>query len=385
MSTALATTQQNTTPVKRTLTPVEQIKTLINSDKFKAELASCVPQHVRIDVQARLLCNVLSKNPKLADCTQVSLFQCMLDCSAMGLVPDNRRAHLIPYGTNCTLIIDYKGLVELVMRSGEVEFIDAFCVYANDEFSLTYGLNPDIQHKPCLSEDRGDLTGVYGVAKLKGLDKPKFSYLPKSEVEKVRKSSKAGNSGPWTQWYDEMAKKTAIRRLCKLLPLSYETAEMLEREVRTEHEDARFKAARPVVTDNGPVPFAQLAAPAPATEATPIETETQVIQPQDDPDEVAAGLAPEPPAPVQQAPQAPAKPATTQTETAAPGTPLDQLRKLMAANQVSEPQICKWVINKFRFASLGSLKELAESSPKRVIQIVTGWNALVAEIKATAI
>ena len=70
-------------------------------------------------------------------------------------------------------------------------------------------------------DERGPLRAVYAVARMKDAERV-FVVLGRQEVEKVRKASKAGDSGPWVSWEEEMWKKTAIRRLCKYLPLSPE-------------------------------------------------------------------------------------------------------------------------------------------------------------------
>jgi recombination protein RecT len=54
--------------------------------------------------------------------------------------------------------------------------------------------------------------------------------MTKDEVDAIRKRSRSGSSGPWVTDYGEMAKKTSLRRLCKLLPLSPEVAEHIERD-----------------------------------------------------------------------------------------------------------------------------------------------------------
>ena len=52
------------------------------------------------------------------------------------------------------------------------------------------------------------------------------------EIEKVRSVSKTGKSGPWVQWWDEMAKKTVIHRLAKRVPTSSDIEALINRDVR---------------------------------------------------------------------------------------------------------------------------------------------------------
>jgi recombination protein RecT len=92
-------------------------------------------------------------------------------------------------------------------------------VYDKDKFEYELGDNESITHKPFLGEDRGKQIAVYAVAKTK--DGAIYrEVMSVSDVEKVRSASRAGKFGPWVDWWDEMAKKTVIRRMAKRLPSS---------------------------------------------------------------------------------------------------------------------------------------------------------------------
>jgi len=153
--------------------------------------------------------------------------KCLLDLSAFGLEPDGRRAHLIPYKDQCTLVIDWKGLAELAMRSGIVAKLHADIVCENDEF--TYDLGEVKAHKIDFRKPRGEVYAVYAMAQTK-TGEVFVAVLAKDEVESVRKRSRAGTSGPWVTDWNEMAKKTAFRRLSKWLPLSPEFRDAQERD-----------------------------------------------------------------------------------------------------------------------------------------------------------
>jgi len=187
---------------------------------FKA-IQSCLPKHMTPERMCRVAFNTVQRTPALLDCTPYSLVAAIVEASALGLEIDTRgQAYLVPYGKTVTLIPGYKGLMDLAYRSGRVSSIYADVVCANDTFEFAMGLDSKLVHVPNL-EDRGELNAVYAVAKIKDSD-PAFVVLGKSEIEKVKKSSKAASSGPWRTWEEEMWKKTAIRRLCKYLPLSPE-------------------------------------------------------------------------------------------------------------------------------------------------------------------
>lgn len=194
------------------------IKEWIGGDKFREAVASSLPSHMTADRFVRVALTAMMKTPKLADCTQASIFKVMLDLSSIGLEPDGRRAHIIPYGNVATLIIDYKGLIELAKRSGEVVNWRAEIVCENDEFNWENGT---VEHKINWRKPRGKMGAVYSHVRNKdGVDD--YEVMTVDQVEGIRKRSKAGASGPWVTDFNEMAKKTVMRRHSKRLTLSPE-------------------------------------------------------------------------------------------------------------------------------------------------------------------
>lgn len=212
--TAVATTKKN-------------VKDLLSGAEFKKQLSNALPAHITPDRFCRLALTIYNKTPKLQQCTQESLFSCLLDLSQMGLEPDGRRAHLIPYGDKCTLIIDYKGLAELTYRSGLVSFIHADKVCENDKFVFDRG--QILKHEIDYSKPRGNVYAYYALCRFKDSSE-KAEVMSNDEVESIRKRSKAGTSGPWVTDKDEMGKKTVFRRLAKWLPMSSEFKDALEKD-----------------------------------------------------------------------------------------------------------------------------------------------------------
>ncbi len=196
--------------------PEEGIRELIL--RMKEQFALALPKHITPDRFTRVVLTTINKNPKLASCTKESLLACLMDCSALGLEPDGRKAHLIPYGNACTLIVDYKGLVDLARRSGEISDIHADVVCANDAFEYSFGSEGKLIHKPNLT-DRGEVVAAYSFAKLKD-GSSSYEVMNKAEIEAIRARSKAGNAGPWKTDWNEMAKKTVFRRHAKWLPVA---------------------------------------------------------------------------------------------------------------------------------------------------------------------
>lgn len=190
-----------------------------------AEIGKVIPSHCTPERIARVALTAIVRTPKLAECSQESFFKCLLDLSAMGLEADGRRAHLIPYGTDCTLIVDYKGIVELAYRSGFVANIHADVVCENDIFECNLG--EVTRHHVDYRQPRGKPFAAYCIVTLRDGTK-KAEVMTRDEIEGVRSRSRAGTKGPWVTDWNEMAKKTVFRRVSKWIPLSAEIRDAVE-------------------------------------------------------------------------------------------------------------------------------------------------------------
>jgi recombination protein RecT len=237
------------------------LKSLINSDAIRAQIARALPKHMTPDRFLRVATTTLLRVPKLAQCSQESFMKAMLDCSSLGLEPDGRRCHLIPYGTDVQLIVDWKGLVELAKRSGEVLSWKAETVKEKDKFGWVNGV---IHHEVNWREDRGKLEAVYSIVKLEG-GEVDTEVMTISEVSAIRDRSsgyiyakKNGKDNPWLTDFEEMAKKTVIRRHSKRLTLSPEFHTALEIDadkIDTNRDRAQAEADR--ISFDGPAMIAE--------------------------------------------------------------------------------------------------------------------------------
>jgi recombination protein RecT len=187
---------------------------------------AALPRHITADRMIRIACSSIARTPKLLECSQSSLFAAITEAASIGLVPDGilGHAYLVPYGNTCQLIPGYKGLVQLVRQSGEISTIAAAVVRSEDDFSYELGTEQTIRHRPSLDEHDGTYSHVYAVALLKDGGK-QCDVMTFGDIEKHKKRfSKSCNKSdsPWNTAPEEMAKKTIIRRLIKLLPVSAE-------------------------------------------------------------------------------------------------------------------------------------------------------------------
>lgn len=205
----------------------------------KRTLADVLPRHMTPERVIKVALMAFSKTPKLQECSIESVAQSVLQASELGLEAGGvlGHAYLVPFKGTCTLIVGYRGLIKLARQSGEVDDIEAHPVYANDKFRLTFGLNPVLEHEPNLEGDPGQLRFVYAIARMTG-GGHHLEVMTKSQIDKIRAGSQGRDQSPWRDNYDEMSRKTVIRRLCKYLPLSPEKAENLERALEIDDEPA---------------------------------------------------------------------------------------------------------------------------------------------------
>lgn len=217
-------------------------------EQMKGEIARCLPSHLTPDRMARIAMTELRKTPKLQECDPMSFIAAIMQASQLGLEPGIMGScYLIPFFNSklgkfeCTFMPGYRGFLDLARRSGQIKSLVARAVYENDVFEYEYGLEERVTHKPAMDE-RGELKAVYAVALLKD-GGHQFEVMSKREIEAVRQKSQGKNAGPWTEYYDEMARKTVVRKLFKWLPCSVEMQKAVSLDELQEVGKQNIKAA----------------------------------------------------------------------------------------------------------------------------------------------
>lgn len=204
------------------------------------QFATALPKHVNSERFVRIAITTIRQNPKLAKCSQESLLGALMVSAQLGLEPGTLgQCYLIPFenkkaGTvECQFQIGYKGLIELLRRSGQLSDIYSYTVYENDDFNIEYGLSRTLTHKPNFDE-RGEIKGFYAVAILKDGAKA-FEYMTKDEVVKHEEKYRKGSykNDVWNKNFEEMSQKTVVKKLLKWLPVSVEFLEMATKDEKS--------------------------------------------------------------------------------------------------------------------------------------------------------
>ena len=193
---------------------------------MEGEIKKALPSVITPERFTRMVLSAVSVTPQLASCTPKSFLGAMMNAAQLGLEPNTPlgQAYLIPYKNKgvdeVQFQIGYKGLIDLAYRSGEVELVQAHVVHENDEFECEYGLNPKLIHKPA-QKDRGAAVSVYAMFKTKNGGYG-FEVMSMEDVQlHAAKYSMAYKSSfsPWKSSFEEMAKKTVLKKVLKYAPL----------------------------------------------------------------------------------------------------------------------------------------------------------------------
>lgn len=189
-------------------------------------IKKALPSVITPERFTRMVISALSATPKLAECSPQSFLAAMMTAAQLGVEPNTAlgQAYLLPYRNHgqmeCQFQLGYKGLIDLAYRSGEVSVIQAHTVYENDVFEYELGMDPKLRHVPAKA-DRGEAVAYYAMFKTKDGGYG-FEVMSVDDVQRhAQRYSKSYGSGssPWRSNFDEMAKKTVLKRALKYAPL----------------------------------------------------------------------------------------------------------------------------------------------------------------------
>lgn len=205
----------NTEIVART--PQQELVAQIRGEQFSQQVALALPEGIPAHRFVRATVTALMQNPDLVKAETDSLFTSLIRCAQIGLMPDGREAAIVMFGNRATAMPMVGGYRKIAAEHGWS--IRASVVFANDEFDHVQGMTETVTHRPVRpGQARGDRVAVYAVGTHRD-GRKEVAVLYADDVEKVRRSSRSKDSGPWRDWTERMWEKTAARRLFQILPL----------------------------------------------------------------------------------------------------------------------------------------------------------------------
>lgn len=250
----------------------KKMQALITS--MKPQIEAALPSVLTGERFSRMILSAMSTTPQLAACTPQSFLGAMMQAAQLGVEPNTPlgQAYLIPFRNKgvleCQFQLGYKGLIDLAYRSGAVKDIQAHEVYENDTFEYELGLTPILKHKPAM-KNRGEVIAYYAIYHTKDGGYG-FEVMSKEDIQKHAEGysqSYKSTYSPWTNNFDEMAKKTVIKKCLKYAPLKTEFIRQLAADNTIKTELAEHMAEVNDVTEYTDIEVT----------ATPVEAEAEPV------------------------------------------------------------------------------------------------------------
>lgn len=198
---------------------------------LQPQIEAILPEHVDVNRFMRIVQTAIVTNPSVRNADRRTLFTAAIKAATDGLVPDGREGAFVCYGSTVQWMPMVAGIMKKIRNSGELKSLQSNVVKKQDHFK--YWIDDDgehVQHEPnVLVPDRGETVAVYAIAKTMN-GGVYTEVMSRGQIDQIRGVSKAGGSGPWKEWYDEMARKSVIRRLSKRLPMSTDLEQVMQRD-----------------------------------------------------------------------------------------------------------------------------------------------------------
>lgn len=229
---------QNPVAVAKEAAPMKLAEEIeFRTEQFRGSL----PAHIPVERFKKVLLVAVNSTPALVGADRRSFFNAALKAANDGLLPDGRDGALVIYNSkvkengqdNWVPFVQWMpmigGIRKKVRNSKEIKDWNAQVVYAKDHFEFELGDMPFIRHRPYMDGDAGPVIAAYSVAHF-ATGEISREVMTKTQIEKVRLSSKSKDKGPWVDWYEEMCRKTVARRHSKVLPMSTDLDDLMRRD-----------------------------------------------------------------------------------------------------------------------------------------------------------
>jgi recombination protein RecT len=210
------------------LTPVKQFSSFM--DKLKPQLGLALPKHLTADRMSRLALTAFSTSPALQRCSHQSIAASIMTAGQLGLEPGvNGAGYLIPYGTTCTFVPGWKGLVDLVSRSGRGTVFTGV-IFKDQKYTYTDGARRDLViHNETDLDAPEDITHAYAVGWVKDASMPIIELWSVAKIEKHRdKYNKVGKKHYSFRDWEMYARKVPLLQVLKYMPASVEMSNAIQ-------------------------------------------------------------------------------------------------------------------------------------------------------------
>lgn len=199
-------------------------------DKIKPQLALALPKHLTADRMARLALTAFSTTPKLQECDPKSIAASIMTAGQLGLEPGvNGAGYLIPYKTTCTFVPGWKGLVDLVSRSGRGTVFTGV-IFNDQQYTFTDGARRDlVVHNETDLDAPEDITHAFAIGWVKDSSMPIIELWTVGKIRKHRdKYNKVGKMHYSFRDWEMYCRKVPLLQVLKYMPCSVEMANAIE-------------------------------------------------------------------------------------------------------------------------------------------------------------
>lgn len=199
------------------------------TDKLSS-IENALPKNFNRERFVQNCLTVMNEKPELAKINKAEVIQGLCKAAFLGLDFMNKECYLIPYGNSVQFQTDYKGDCKFVKRYAIRPILDIYAKVVREGDFFEEGVidnHPVINFKP-LPFSNKEIIGAFAIVLYKdgGME---YESMSTSDINSVRNNySKASNSKAWKYSFDEMAKKTVLRRLCKHIETDFESKEAMQ-------------------------------------------------------------------------------------------------------------------------------------------------------------
>jgi recombination protein RecT len=171
-----------------------------------------------------ILKETTDKNGKciLESCSQASIANALMDMATLGLNASKKQGYFIAYGGKCQFQKSYFGNITIARRNG-LKDVHAEIIYEGDTFRyhIKNGMKVIDEHiQDFMNIDNDKIVGAYAVGIMEDgriiVEVMNINQLKKAWNQRMG-GLKEDASSTHTKFRDQMAKKTVINRLCKLI------------------------------------------------------------------------------------------------------------------------------------------------------------------------
>lgn len=231
---------------------------IAQAEKKFTEIAALDGNLVSYQREAMFALQIAGGSEYLQKAAPDTLRNAVINVASVGLTlnPAMKLAYLVPRDGKACLDISYIGLIKIATDTGAVSMVKAETVYEKDTFQYEGPFTaPTHRFDPFAPlEERGSLIGAYCIAKMRN-GEVLIEVLRRSEIDKIRSKSKA-KSGPWFDFFEEMVKKSIIKRASKMWPRTERMA--MAEQVLNDHEGFEtIDTTTGEVTQRPPMPTAK--------------------------------------------------------------------------------------------------------------------------------